>query len=161
MTPVAKALPLVALLFGLSSYHGKRYCFPAQRKILDLMWTRSALKISIATLNRWLRVVEDEGYLRRIRRIRRDPKLGMVFQSTVYVITYQGYMLLHRAGVRCWDVIREAAAAAREKAGFGAKMKKEISPEGKMYSFANHKKRHPGVKLPWNHKGISPEKKPD
>jgi len=161
MTPVAKAMPLVALLFGLSSHHGKRYCFPAQRKILDLLWNRSALKMSIATLNRWLRVVEDEGYLRRIRRTRRDKKLGMVFQSTVYVVTYQGYMLLHRAGVRCWDRIRELAAEGKKKLLPASREEEKSPPEGELYSFANHRKRHPGVKLPWNGKGISAERKPD
>lgn len=161
MTPVAKAFPLLSLLFGLSSYHNKRYCFPAQKKILDLLWNRSGLKMSIATLNRWLRVVEDAGYVRRIRRIRRDKKLGMVFQSTVYVITYKGYMLLYGAGIQVWEKIGRVAAAAKKKLRPAARKEEEAEPEGKLYSFANHKKRHPGVKLPWNHKGISPEKKPD
>lgn len=161
MSPIAKALPLLTLLFGLSDYHRKKYCYPAQKKILDLLWNRTALKMSIATLNRWLRVVEDEGFVRRIRRTRRDAKLGMVFQSTIYIITYHGYILLSKAGVRCWDKIRELGAVAKEKLRPGRREKKKIEPEGKLYSFANHRKRHPGVKLPWNHKGISPEKKPD
>lgn len=128
MTPVAKAFPLLSLLFGLSSYHGKKYCYPAQKKILDLLWNRTALKMSIATLNRWLRVVEDEGYVRRIRRTRRDAKLGMVFQSTIYIITYAGYILLNKAGVRCWDKIRELI---RVKAGKKrpAKVKKRRDEE--------------------------------
>lgn len=161
MSPVAKALPLLSLLFGLSSFHNKRYCFPAQKKILGLLWSRSALKMSIATLNRWLRVVEDAGYVRRIRRIRRDKKLGMVFQSTVYVITYKGYMLLYGAGVQVWETVGKVAAAAKKKLRPAARKEDKRADNGKVYSIANHRKRHPGVKLPWNGERISPEKKPD
>lgn len=152
MSPVAKAMPIVSLLFGLSVHHGKKYCYPAQKKILELLLKRSGIKMSIATLNRWLRVIEDERYVRRIRRIRRDKKLGMVFQSTLYIINYQGYMLLYRAGVQCWDKLRELAADAKRKLSPVAREVKKSEPEGEGMSLANHRKKHPEIKLPWNGK---------
>ena len=54
---------------------------------------------SIATLNRHLRVLEDEWYILRKRRIRNDPKLGMIFKSTMYWITLKGYYLLRELGL--------------------------------------------------------------
>ncbi|MBA7651496.1 hypothetical protein ES703_59315 [subsurface metagenome] len=150
MGPSVKALPLVTLLFGLSNHHEKKYCFPSQLKIMELLWRRSGLKLSIATLNRWLRVIEDEKYIRRIRRIRRDPKLGIVFQSTVYVIGYRGYILLHRAGVQCWDKIKDLFQPKRKRVKAAGD---DDKPAEKVFSLANHKKRHPGVKLPWNGSG--------
>lgn len=153
MTPVAKALPLLSLVFGLSSYHGKRYCYPAQKKIMDLMWTRSQLKMSIATLNRWLRVVEDEGYIKRQRRMRRDRKLGMVFESTMYFISYKGYRLLYSAGVKCWDKLRELAADGKRKLQPEPKKEKKKDPEGEFFTFNELKERHPGVDRVWNGNG--------
>lgn len=153
MTPVAKAVPLLTLLFGLSTHHKKRYCFPTQKKIIELLLKRLKLKMSIATLNRWLRVVEDEKYVRRVRRIRRDEKLGMVFQSTLYVITYRGYVLLNSVGVRCWDKMREMVAAAKRKLSPAAKKDEKEVPAGEGGSFTEFRERHPEARLPWNGSG--------
>ncbi|GAJ10021.1 unnamed protein product [marine sediment metagenome] len=76
----------------------------------------------------------------------------MVFQSTLYIINYQGYMLLYRAGVQCWDKLRELAADAKRKLSPVAREVKKSEPEGEGMSLANHRKKHPEIKLPWNGK---------
>jgi len=106
MNTPSKAMPVLSLLFGLNKHFGKRYCFPSQLKLLGLLKERFPIQVSIATLNRWLRVMEDENYVRRQRRIRRDPVLGMVFQSTMYFITRKGYNLLNRFGVKAYAWLR-------------------------------------------------------
>lgn len=151
MNAETKALPMLSVIHGLASHHGKKYCFPSQLKLMELVARRLGVFISIATLNRWLRVIEDAGYLRRIRRIRRDRKLGMVFQSTVYVLTWRGCNLLARQGVAVWHKMRELAAAGRKKLSPGSREKKSGVHAPEVFSLANQKKRHPGVKLPWNH----------
>ncbi len=50
------------------------------------------------------RAAEDLKYIKRTRRTRRDKKLGMVFESTLYRITYKGYQRLKRIGM---DVIKQ------------------------------------------------------
>jgi len=150
-----RAFPVLSIIHGLSSYHGKKYCYPSQIKFLELLASRLRVFMSVATLNRWLRVIEDGGYLRRMRRIRRDRKLGTVFESTVYVLTWRGCNLLARYGVTVWGKIREAAAGVKKKFSPGSIPKKIEPPAGEVFRLANHKKRHPGVKLPWNH---APEK---
>ena len=151
MNVETRAFPVLSIIHGLSTHHGKKYCYPSQVKFMDLLARRLGVFVSIATLNRWLRVVEDAGYLRRIRRIRRDRKLGMVFQSTIYVLTWRGCNLLARQGVAVWHKMRELAAAAKEKFSPGSREKKTAPGPGEVFRLANHKKRHPGVKLPWNH----------
>lgn len=109
MEAVIKGIPILSILQGLSKYHGKKYCYPSQLKVLELLKNRVGIKISIATLNRYLRVIDDQGWIRRIRRIRRDPEKGMVFQSTIYIISKTGYRLLAKTGVKVWFFAKKTA----------------------------------------------------
>jgi len=161
MEAASKALPILAIVNGLSERYGKKYCYPSQVKLLELLGKRLGINMSIATVNRHLRVSEDNGYLRRIRRIRRDEVLGTVFQSTIYIVKRKGYVLLAKVGIIVWDKVRELAAGGKKKVMRGSREEKKSAPEGEVYSMVNHRKRHPGVKLPWNGKGISQKKKPD
>lgn len=109
MEAAMKGIPVLSIIQGLSKFHGKKYCFPSQKKILELLKNRVGIKISIATLNRYLRVIEDEGLIRRIRRLKRDSVKGMIFQSTIYIITYKGYTLLHQIGAMVWKYIQRVS----------------------------------------------------
>ena len=102
-----KAAPIIILLFKIMEKNKKDYCFPSQKKILELLDIRQDIKQSRATLNRWLRVIEDEGYIVRRRRIKRDPKYGMMFKSTLYFMTLKGLHLLKRMGVPCRDLFNK------------------------------------------------------
>lgn len=96
-----KAAPVVLTLFKIMEKYGKDYCFPTQKKLLELLDLRQGIKISRATLNRWLRVIEDTGYCVRRRRIKKHPLFGTVFKSTLYFMTLKGLHLLKRMGVPC------------------------------------------------------------
>jgi len=96
-----KAGPVVLTLFKIMDKYGKDYCFPTQKKLLELLDIRQDIQQSRATLNRWLRVIEDAGYIVRRRRIKRHPLYGTVFKSTLYFMTLKGLHLLKRMGVPC------------------------------------------------------------
>ena len=110
METILKAHPLLLLCLKVQRKYNKDYSWPSQKKIIELLNVRQGFKKSRATINRWLRVVQDDKYLIRRRRIRRDPKIGLVFNSTLYKITIKGYRLLARFGV---DVSKEIAAYER------------------------------------------------
>ena len=99
MLATGKAPFILATLWHISKKYGKDYCYPAQLTIQEKMRKYYNYLKSIATLNRHLRVLEDEWYILRRRRIRNDPKLGMIFKSTMYWITLKGYYLLRELGL--------------------------------------------------------------
>jgi len=111
-----QALPILATFNALNKKHGKLYCYPAQLKIMSLLALYHDTLISIATLNRWLRDLEEKGYIIRTRRIRKDKRLGIMFRSTLYKITILGYSTLKAAGVSVWREIK-AITVAGIKAG--------------------------------------------
>jgi len=110
MDVVQKAHPLLLTLVKIQRKHKKDYSFPAQKKLLELMALYQNIKKSRATLNRWLRVIQDDKYLVRRRRIKRHPRHGLMIKSTLYKITIKGLRLLSRFGV---DVSKEIAAFKR------------------------------------------------
>lgn len=148
MYAATKALPIVAILDGLAKHYGKRYCYPSQNKILELLEKRLQIKISIATLNRWLRVIEDDGFITRLRRIRRDKVLGMVFQSTLYTLKKKSYALLARMSLRTWNKVKEMMSEKEKKGAEERQKRLEQSEQEKGVSLSNFKKRHPGLKIP-------------
>ncbi|MBA7694583.1 hypothetical protein ES703_103196 [subsurface metagenome] len=101
-----QALPILATLNALNKKHNKLYCYPNQLTIMFLLSVYHDTRIAIATLNRWLRDVEDKGYIKRTRRIRKDKRRGIMFKSTLYVITLKGYMALKATGVSVWREIK-------------------------------------------------------
>ena len=121
MSPVLKARPILATLHKINQKYGKMYCYPSQKTLLGLLLTRQGLPISIATLNRWLRVAEDKGYLIRTRRIKRDPKRGIMFKSTLYKITLKGYWALKMVGVSVWKEMKAITAQGLKAAERGLK----------------------------------------
>jgi len=103
---IQKAHPLLLALVKIQRKYKKDYSWPAQLKLLELLELRQGIRKSRATLNRWLRVIQDDKYLIRRRRIKKDPRYGLMFKSTLYKITIKGLRLLSRFGV---DVSKEIA----------------------------------------------------
>ena len=97
---------VLSVLHGLNGIYNKLYCYPSQVKILALLSNFQDTEIGIATLNRWLRDMEDRGYIIRVRRIKRDKRRGILFKSTLYKITLLGYRALKQAGVNVWREIK-------------------------------------------------------
>jgi len=75
-----------------------------------MKWNRT-LDISRATLNRYLRIMEDEKIIIRKRRHRKDPELGMVFKSTLYFITKKGLYMLMNLGVNVQRALKRLLSA--------------------------------------------------
>ncbi|MBA7604207.1 hypothetical protein ES703_11326 [subsurface metagenome] len=132
-----KAHPILLMNLMIQRKYNKDYSFPSQEKMIELLDLRQGYKKSRATLNRWMRVIEDSKYLIRRRRIRRDHKRGMIFKSTLYKIPIKGYRLLARFGV---DVSKEIAKYQR--------WLEEINPDikqkrlRKQYAAEKHNPRH-------------------
>lgn len=120
MQAIQKAHPLLLTLVRIQQKHKKDYSFPSQLKLMELMGLHQGIKKSRATLNRWLRVIQDDKYLVRRRRIKRHRLYGMCFKSTLYKVTIKGYNLLSRFGV---DMSKEIAQYE--------KWLEEINPERK------------------------------
>ena len=120
MQVIQKAHPLLITLVKIQRKYNKDYSWPSQLKLLELMDMRQGIKRSRATLNRWLRVIQDDKYLIRRRRVKKHPRYGLMFKSTLYKITIKGYRLLSRFGV---DMSKEIAKYE--------KWLEEINPEYK------------------------------
>jgi len=99
MQTIQKAHPILVMLLKTQRKYNKNYCWPAQKKIIEMMDVMQGIKKSRSTLNRWLACAQREKYLLRRRRIKKHPVYGMVFKSTLYKITIKGYRLLSRLGV--------------------------------------------------------------
>lgn len=106
MQVIQKAHPLLLTLVKIQRKYKKDYAWPSQLKIIELLDLRQGIKKSRATLNRWLRVIQDDKYLIRRRRVKKHPVYGLMFKSTLYKITIKGLRLLSRFGV---DVSKEIA----------------------------------------------------
>lgn len=118
---------ILSILHKLNGKYGKLYCYPSQRKILELLEEFYGIKISIATLNRWLRKMEDAGLIVRQHRHRWSSVMGWEFRSTLYMIAVKGYHFLARLGVPVWKQIRALTRKALE-AGEGV-VKKARGPK--------------------------------
>lgn len=101
----SRDIAVLSILHGLMGKFGKLYCYPSQDKICELLMRFPGIGISRSTLNRWLRVMEDEGLVKRTRRIRKNSKYGYEFQSTLYEITIIGYRLLASIGMKVHGII--------------------------------------------------------
>lgn len=78
--------PILKLLTYLIKKSSKNYCFPSQAKILIILKTQYQTNISRRTLNRHLRKIENDNYIKRIKRISRGPNNQPRFASTIYFI---------------------------------------------------------------------------
>ncbi|MBA7495931.1 hypothetical protein ES702_06527 [subsurface metagenome] len=104
------AMPVLSVLWGLSRYHNKRYCYPSQNKIMELLGSRFFIQISKATLNRWLRSMEDTRLIKRVRRITYHERKGLMFKSTVYKFTKRSMILLLKIGIpikKMWSRVKD------------------------------------------------------
>lgn len=149
-----KALPILTILHGLNCHFNKNYCYPSQLKLMDLLKSRKISEISIATINRHLRAAEEAGYLRRKRRIRKDPRKGIIFMSTLYTIRHAGYVLLSTIGIKVWDAVNRIFnnKPKLEKKDDDPGAKREVEIMGTTYR--SFRTRHPEAK-PWFENGAN------
>jgi hypothetical protein len=93
----AKLAPILTTILAVAQKHEKGYCYPSQKRILVLLSKFHHVDISIRTLNRYLRDLEDDHYFTRVRRHRKGPSTlnpatrewgppKILFASTLYKI---------------------------------------------------------------------------
>ena len=87
---------IILSLSHLMLKQGKRYCFPSQAKLCEILTKYYHNPIHRRALNYHLRHLEDRGYISRKRRIKRGPDGKMIFASTLYFLTKRGYKFLAR-----------------------------------------------------------------
>jgi hypothetical protein len=75
--------------------YGKKYCYPSQAKIEQLLGKFHDFEISNRTLNRDLFVLESEGYINRLRRTKPIRGRGKQFTSTLYKFKAKAYIWLN------------------------------------------------------------------
>ncbi|MDP1624499.1 MAG: hypothetical protein Q8L64_01900 [bacterium] len=87
-------LPMLNTLDSIQKKYHKRYCYPSQAHTIALLKTFHDTCFSTRTLNRYYRVMEDQGFIKRRRRIRRLENGLLQFQTTLYVLTRKAYKLI-------------------------------------------------------------------
>lgn len=85
---------ILSCLFGVSLKYGKKYCYPSQGKIEQLLFDYHDFDISNRTLNRDLLELVNEGYLKRLRRTKRVGRGKKEFTSTLYKFRKKTYIWL-------------------------------------------------------------------
>ena len=89
---------ILGCLFGVSLKYGKRYCYPSQNKIQQLLFDYHYIEISNRTLNRDLLELEEDGFLERLRRTKKMCGGKKMFTSTLYKFKAKAYIWLNSLG---------------------------------------------------------------
>lgn len=86
---------ILSCLFGVSIKYGKKYCYPSQSKIEQLLSKFHGFDISNRTLNRDLKILEEGRFLERVRRTKRVGRGKKQFTSTLYKFKAKAYIWLN------------------------------------------------------------------
>ncbi len=86
---------ILSTLFGVSLKYGKKYCYPSQGKIEQLLFDHHDIDISNRTLNRDLLTLVNEGYISRLRRTKNIEGKKKTFTSTLYKFKAKAYIWLN------------------------------------------------------------------
>ena len=124
MKLVKQGMPVLVALNQLMEFYGKDYVFPAQNTICQRLKDWYGVGLSRRQLNRVLAGMESGGLIHRTRRHVRHKRRGMLFRSTLYHITLQGWRSLYTWG--CVTKSRFLEMLARVKRVIRA----EEKPEG-------------------------------
>jgi len=91
-------LRILGVLAGFCGFHGKLWCFPAQRTILATLARRYARTLTRRSLNRHLGALEIQHYIERRRRHRHGPAGRIDMHSTIYVLKARAVQALKDFG---------------------------------------------------------------
>ena len=69
---------------GVCRNHGAGYCFPTQEHIRQLVKKYHRVEMSRRTLNRVLKRLEGDGWIKRVRRHTKKPDGSLWLRSTLY-----------------------------------------------------------------------------
>lgn len=105
--------PSFALLHQIAAaiaYFRKRYCYPSQEELRQRVARHCGWRVSLRTLNRHLRALEEDGYITRLRRHRHVKGKGMEMHSTLYTLT-----------AKAWRWLSKIFQAAQDAVSWGVK----------------------------------------
>lgn len=105
----AKLIPLLKTILAVAKKHGKAYCYPSQRRLLELLRKFHRVVISRRTLNRHLAILEAAHFFTRVRRHREGPaqvnpitgvqgRPKVLFASTLYKLQGRAFNWVHQLG---------------------------------------------------------------
>ncbi len=106
---------ILPLYLHIQRTYQKDYSWAAQEKLLYNLARYRGIVKSRATLNRYLRRLEDAKHIKRIQRTRRDPIHGLQHKSTICIILLAGYHALRRSGIAVWKEIKRCVEKLRFK----------------------------------------------
>ncbi|RLC84245.1 MAG: hypothetical protein DRJ03_14815 [Chloroflexi bacterium] len=99
-------LAIIYTIQGLISTTGKNYCWPSQAKLLYLLKEFYGVVISRRTLNYHLRRLEDQGFISRIRRIKRRPDGTLSLSTSLYFLGKKALRLLKNFARKTWHIVK-------------------------------------------------------
>jgi len=88
---VSRKEAILKTQFGIARKKGKPYIYASQKRMLQLLDKYHGFTISVRTLNRDLREIEDEGYIWRQQRHRRARDGTFVPGSTLTHLKARGF----------------------------------------------------------------------
>lgn len=115
-------MKILTILWNKIKYFKGHYVNPSQVTFGKWLCNPGGLDVCRRTFNRYMRTMQNSAQISRIRRVRRDPKKGLVFETTLYALAYLGLQLLYQTGVITWD---ELKAYIRHSAPFRARQAKK------------------------------------
>ena len=115
---------VLQVLRGFCVAFKKRYCYPSQDTLLRSLNTKFGIEISKRSLNYWLRELEDEGWIGRLRRLRRGKTGELEFFTTLYTLKRKTLKLLFTLANRLI-----AAAGKSFRPGFRRQKKQPLDTE--------------------------------
>jgi len=128
----SRCYPLILCISYLCGHGSKAYAYPTQSTLCQLLARHYGVSISRRTLCRWMAALEDGGYIKRIRRIRRGLGGRPEYTSTLYILTARARQLIRRlarstAALATWA--RETWAKAKQVVHRGIEVVRgEIDP---------------------------------
>jgi len=128
----SRCYPLLFCINYLCGRGSKAYAYPTQSTLIQLLSRYYGVVISRRTLCRWMSSLEDAGYIRRIRRIRRGLGGRPEFTSTLYVLPAKARQLIRRLArsvAALWQWAKETWVAAKEAAKESARARQSMEEE--------------------------------
>jgi len=100
-------IAILDTLSSIATLTKKRYCYPSQLKILELLDKYHGIKMSLRALNYYLAHMKSAGMIHTIRRYeKKDYRLGKRFKSTAYYILDKGFKCLKTLGDKIISALR-------------------------------------------------------
>ena len=99
-------LAIIYTIQGIISTTHKNYCWPSQNKLLLLLREFYGVVISRRTLNYHLRRLEDQGFISRIRRIKRRPDGTLSLSTSLYFLGKKAIRLLKNFARKTWHIVK-------------------------------------------------------